>query len=352
MGDKEARNQGDPRFVPEVVLGDRAVGPGRPCYIIAEAGVNHFGSLDKAKRLVDAAVAAGCDALKIQVFDTNSLVSSVAPEWRERLRPKELSWDDVMAVRDHCLGQGITFCATAHDQTSLDALAQLEPPFYKIGSGEIGNWDFIQRIGGLGRPVVLSTGMYTQADVGRALEALSAGGCRQVVLLHCVTRYPARPEELNLRAIETLSRTHRVPVGYSDHTEGYHLCLAAAALGAVVLEKHISLDFNVPDAQDWKVSLDPAGLKEMVAQIRQIEAALGDGVKKPAPAEAESLAWARKSLVAAFDLPAGTMLDLDMLAARRPGTGIPPSDMDRLLGRRLKHPVAADTPLKWEDLES
>jgi len=306
--------------------------------------------MEKAFALVDAAVDAGCDAFKIQVFNTEALISRVAEEWRQRMRSKQLSHQDITSIRDYCRERSILFFATGHDQVSVDFLHEMDIPFFKIGSGEVKNWPFMRYIGGLGRPVVLSTGMYTLHDVELAIESLKSGGCKEVVVLHCVTRYPATPDEINLKAMDTLAESFQIPVGYSDHTEGFHICLAAVARGACLIEKHISLDFNVPNAQDWKVSLDPDGLKEMVRQIREIEDSLGDGTKEIRPRERESISWARKSLVAVRDLEAGAVLTEELLIARRPGTGIAPSELGLVVGLPLVQPLSIDEPLTWSHL--
>ncbi|MEW5724308.1 MAG: N-acetylneuraminate synthase family protein, partial [Thermodesulfobacteriota bacterium] len=246
--------------------------------------------------------------------------------------------------------QGLTFVATAHEESSLGFLDELEVPVYKIGSGEVANWPFLKAVARRGKPVILSTGMYTLDQIGRAVECFAEAGNPDLAVLHCVTRYPTPSAEVNLRAMETIAAKWNVIVGYSDHTAGYHFPLAAAALGARIIEKHISLDFDVPNAQDWKVSCGPDDLPLLVAQIREIEAGLGSGEKQPAQGEQESLLWARKSLVAARDIPAGAVVEASMLRAKRPGTGISPEEAGRVIGRVAKRDIVADELLSWEQL--
>lgn len=338
------------RFADRFFIGDRQVGAGQPCFVIAEAGVAHFGSLEKALQLVDLAAASGADAVKFQIFDAAEMIAGEALEWRERMKSRQLPYEEFCRIRDYCRDKGIMFMATAHDRPSLDYLVGLDVPAYKIGSGELGNWPFIRHIAGLGRPVILSTGMYNAEDVATALETIAATGNREVALLHCVTRYPVPPAEVNLCAMITMRERFRVVTGYSDHTAGRHFPLAAVALGAKVLEKHITLDFDVPNAQDWKVSCGPDDLSLLMDELREIELGLGDGRKVPSSGEQVSLNWARKSLVAAVAISAGEILREDMLVAKRPGTGIPPNEKDKVLGRRARQAISKDSLIAWDQI--
>jgi N-acetylneuraminate synthase/N,N'-diacetyllegionaminate synthase len=337
-------------FDRELTLAGRKVGDAGRVFVIAEAGVAHFGSLEKARGLVDLAVRAGADVVKFQVFRADDLVASAAPDWQSRLRRRELPPEAFREIRDYCVSAGIPFCATAHDEGSLDVLDELGVPFYKIGSGEVSNWKFVENVARRGKPVVLSTGMYTLDDVARAVDTVAAAGNPALALLHCVTRYPTNPSEANLLAMNTLRDRVGVVVGYSDHTTGFHVPLAAVALGARIVEKHITLDYDVPDAQDWKVSCGPADFPDFVRQMREIEAALGTGIKAPVASEAESLAWARKSLVAAVDIEEGARITDAMLRAKRPGTGISPADSDKVVGRTARERIAQDTLVRWDQI--
>jgi len=213
----------------------------------------------------------------------------------------------------------------------------------------VDNWPFIEEIAKKGKPVILSTGMYTQKQMEKVCEIFANANNPDLAILHCVTSYPTEPELVNLRAMDTISRLG-VITGYSDHTRGFHFPLAAAALGAAVIEKHITMDYDVPNAQDWKVSCGPDDLHLMVDQIRNIEAGLGTGVKKPNPAEEQSLAWARKSLAAAREIGEGEVIDEKMLTAKRPGSGISPADTQKTIGRKAAVSIKKDTLIKWEHL--
>ncbi len=228
---------------------------------------------------------------------------------------RELPYEAFQHIAAYSRQKGIAFFATAHDGPSLEFLESLNPPAYKIGSGEVYNWDFIARAAAKGKPLIVSTGMYDWAAVDELARCLQGAGNPEVVVLHCVTQYPTPPAEVNLRAMDALRQRLGCLVGYSDHTKGFHICLAAVARGACLLEKHISLDFNLPDAQDWKVSCGPHDLAEMISQMREVEQSLGVEEKFASPGEQASLQWARKSLVAARELPAGTVLEEAMLVA-------------------------------------
>lgn len=338
------------RFVDRFWIGDRMVGGDAPCFVIAEAGVSHFGSLDKAFRLVDMSVTAGADAVKFQIFDVNAMIAEVSSDWRKRMSSRQLPYEDFRRIRDYCQERGILFMATAHDEPSLDYLATLDVPAYKIGSGELSNWDFLAKTARLGKPLIFSTGMYTEADIASALGAVAKTGNREVAVLHCVTRYPTPPEEVNLRAMLTIRDRFDVVAGYSDHTAGRHIPLASVALGAQILEKHITLEFDIPNAQDWKVSCGPEDLPLLVQELRDIEKSLGHGRKEPVAGELASRDWARKSLVAADTIPAGTELTAELLSAKRPGTGIPPSEIEKVLGRHTCQEVERGTLITWDQL--
>jgi N,N'-diacetyllegionaminate synthase len=333
-------------------IAGKPIGAQHPCFVIAEAGVNHFGSLEKALALVDLAVRAKADAVKFQHFKTDSLVGPGAPEWRERLRGKELADSAILRIRDHADRCGITFLCTGHDEESLEFLDKVvDIPALKIGSGEVGNWPWLKVIARRGKPIILSTGMYRIEDVKAALRAIADGGERRLALLHCVTSYPTPPKDANLSAMAQLRELFEGPVGYSDHTVGIAVPLAAVALGARIIEKHITLDRDVPNAQDWKVSCDANSFPLFVAEIREIEAALGGNKKAPTEDELRSIAWARKSLAARLDIPAGTVLTEAHLIAQRPGNGIPPSAVGSLIGRKTRAVLVAGAQLSYEMLD-
>ncbi|SHK37340.1 N-acetylneuraminate synthase [Desulfatibacillum alkenivorans DSM 16219] len=336
-------------FANQFEIDGRPVGAGCPVYIIAEAGVAHFGSLKKAYDLVDLAVEAGADAVKFQVFQARKLISSASREWIDRLSSRELPYDSFVKIAQYCREKCITFFATAHDEPSLDFLDSLETPVYKIGSGEVENWPFIRKVAQKGKPVILSTGMYTEEQMQEAVDIFAKAGNPQLAVLHCVTAYPTAPRLINLRAIKAI-QDMGVIAGYSDHTMGYHIPLAAVAMGAAVIEKHITLDYDVPNAQDWKVSCGPDDLHLFVEQVREVEESLGSGAKSPNKAEKQSLAWARKSIVSACAISAGQCITEDMLVCKRPGTGISPAEFEKVLGREAAVDIREDELITWEQL--
>jgi N-acetylneuraminate synthase len=350
------------REVPCIEIAGRKIGPSHPCFIIAEAGVNHNGNLDLALKLVDAAAAAGADAVKFQTFKADRLVTKDAPKagyqiratgdagtQYEMLRRLELTEEDHRALTAHCESRGVLFLSTPFDEGSCDFLESLGLPAFKLPSGELTNLPFLAHVAGKGKPVILSTGMATLQEVDAAVETLARSGNNQLVLLQCVSEYPADPAEANLRAMASMRSSFGFPVGFSDHTPGMAAAITAAALGACVVEKHLTLDREMP-GPDHRASLEPAELAEMVRGIRVAESALGDGEKRPGAGEETTALAARKSLVAACDISAGTVLGPEHIAAKRPGTGIPPGMRERLLGRKMRVAVPSGTLFEWEML--
>lgn len=333
-----------------------------PVFIIAEAGVNHNGSLDIAFELVDAAKEAGADAVKFQTFRAESLATSSAHKaaYQERttdtsetqfqmLKRLELDADAHGKLIVHCREVGIQFLSSPFDMESADLLEKLDVPLFKIPSGEITNLPYIGHIGGKGRPIILSTGMATLGEVEDAVKILRDSNAKDITLLHCVTEYPAPYDEINLRAMHTLSTAFRLPVGYSDHTSGIEIAVAAVALGATVIEKHFTLDRNLP-GPDHAASLEPSELKQMVSSIRHVEAALGNGIKEPAKCELPNISVARKSLVASRPLRAGQQIGAEDLAIKRPGNGIPPRQQQDIVGRTLRSDIQKDELFRWDHL--
>jgi N,N'-diacetyllegionaminate synthase len=327
----------------------RPVGEGAPVYIIAEAGVAHFGSEEKALRLVDLAASAGVDAVKFQIFDVKAMISAESAEWRERLGSRQLPYAAFRRIQAYCREKGLTFFATAHDEPSLDYLTSLNVPAYKVGSGEVGNWPFLAKVASRGKPLIFSTGMYLQDQVAEALQAVAETGNRDVAVLHCVTDYPAAPSDIALGNVALIRDRFQVITGYSDHSAGWHIPLAAVAMGASVVEKHITLDYNVPNAQDWKVSCGPDNLAAFVSQVRDIEAAVTSRPDGPAANELRSMLWASKSLVTRRAIATGEAIQADDLVAKRPGGGIPPSRMSEVVGRVATKPLDNDVVIKPED---
>ncbi len=315
--------------------------------IIAEAGVNHNGDMELAKKLIDVAAEAGADLVKFQTFNADRLVTHIAKKadyqkkstdgnesQQEMLRRLELNREMHNELIAHCALRNISFFSTGFDIESVDLLVSLGQYQFKIPSGEINNLPYLRHIGQLGKPVILSTGLATLGDIEAALGVLEQAGTSHtnLTLLHCTTEYPTPMTEVNLRAMQSLHSAFGVAVGYSDHTQGIEVAIAAVALGATVIEKHFTLDRNLP-GPDHKASLEPAELKAMVTAIRNIEVALGDGIKRLTPGEAKNKPVARKSLVASKLIKAGELFSAQNVTAKRPGTGISPMRWDEIIGQ-------------------
>lgn len=337
-------------------MNNRAARRNARCFIIAEAGVNHNGKIELAEKLVDTAKSAGADAVKFQTFRADSLVSVGAPlaEYQrgrsggssqlEMIRALELSEQDHKLLLKRCARAGIEFMSTPFDEESADMLARLGVKRFKAPSGEITNKRLLEHLAAKGKPLILSTGMSTLAEVKRAVGWILKKRRVPLTVLHCVTEYPAPASQVNLRAMDTLRDALRLPIGYSDHTLGADIAVAAAARGAVVLEKHLTLDRSLP-GPDHAASLEPDEFARMVTAIRLVESALGDGVKRPAPCELKNIFVARRGLVAARDLPRGHRLAKGDVSAKRPATGLAPELIDRVAGKTLRRALRRDEPL-------
>ncbi len=323
-------------------------------FIIAEIGVNHNGSLLMARKLVDSAKKCGADAVKFQTFTAGSLVtrSAVKAAYQKRrtsssesqyemLKKLELSREAHMALKKHCMKRGIEFLSSAFDEDGTDFLYGIGMRRFKIPSGEITNLPFLRHIARKKCPIILSTGMSTMKEVAEALDIIYSAGNRNVTLLHCVTEYPAPHAEINLMAMLSMKKQFKVEAGYSDHTVGIEIPIAAVALGAKVIEKHFTLDKNLP-GPDHKASASPAEFAGMVAAIRNVEKALGDGVKKPARCEIKNICVARKSIVAACPIMKGELFSASNLRIKRPGTGISPMGIGAVIGKKAKRNFNTD----------
>ncbi len=345
------------RPLPTVEIAGRKIGPGQPCFVIAEAGVNHNGDVSLAHKLVDVAADAGADAVKFQTFDPKKLASSAATmaEYQQRNTGKNesqaamlerlvLPRDAHEALMRHAAERGILFLSTPFDEGSADFLNAMGLPAFKIPSGELTNHPFIAHVARMGRTMLVSSGMANQLEVAQALDVIAQNSNPPVALFHCVTSYPAAPADTNLRAINTMRAGFGVPVGLSDHSAGDTIMLAAVARGAQLVEKHFTLDRTM-EGPDHKASLEPAELKAMIQGIRTIEAALGDGVKAPRPAELPLIPIVRKSLHSTRRLEAGAVLKRDDVIALRPGTGLAPHRLETLIGRTLSKPIGSFEPL-------
>lgn len=315
-------------------------------YIIAEAGDNHNGDFNTALKLVDVAKRAGADCVKFQTFVTEEIISKYAEmaEYQkkntgkeesqfEMVKRLELSFDEFRKIKEYCDRGGIQFLSTPFDLKSVDFLNELGVPFFKIPSGEITNYPYLIKIAHTGKPVVMSTGMCEPDEILAAINVLEKNGSGEITLLHCNTEYPTPLKDVNLYAMRTMKKMFGKKVGYSDHTKGIEVPVAAVALGACVIEKHFTLDKNMP-GPDHKASLEPDELGRMVKNIRNIEIALGDGVKRVSESERKNIAIARKSIVARRNIQEGEILTEENLAVKRPGTGINPMQWMEVLGTR------------------
>ena len=329
-------------------------------YIIAEAGVNHNGQLDLALKLCDAAKEAGVDCVKFQTWQTEKIVTRKAEKATyqsentndaeesqfDMLKKLELSYEDFRLVQEHCNKIGIDFLSTPDEEYSLAFLMnELHLPLIKIGSGEVTNIPYLRQMASYHKPIILSTGMATLAQVAMAYDTLIAAGAPSVSLLHCTTNYPCPKNEVNLRAMQTMKEAFKCPVGYSDHTMGTEIPIAAVAMGAEIIEKHFTLDRNM-DGPDHKASLEPHELKYMVACIRNIEVALGDGIKRPNPSEVEISKVVLKSIVAKVPINKGETLTANNMTIKRAGSGIPAAHWDMIVGTKALHDYDIDEPIK------
>lgn len=313
-------------------------------FIIAEAGDNHNGNFDLALQLVDKAAEAGADCVKFQTFVTENVISKFAEKadyqkqttgenesQYEMVKKLELSFEQFRLIQKYCQEKNIMFLSTPFDLDSIDFLEEIQIPFWKIPSGEITNLPYLEKIAKTGKDIIMSTGMCTMEEIEAALSVLREHGAGKITLLHCNTEYPTPFEDVNLRAMQEMKKAFGVSVGYSDHTVGIAVPIAAAAMGASVIEKHFTLDKNM-EGPDHRASLEPEELKQMVRSIRNIERAMGSGKKQPSPSEQKNISIARKSIVAKRKIKQGEQLTEDNLYIKRPGNGISPMRWYEIIG--------------------
>ena len=332
--------------------------------IIAEAGVNHNGSINRAKEMIEVAAQAGADFVKFQTFRAEALVTryAVKAKYQENLtdsnesqfgmiKKLELDLNAHQILIQHCKKQNIGFLSTPFDHESIDLLSHLNIPFYKIPSGEITNLPYLRHIGSIRKPIIMSTGMSTIDEVNDALKILLEAGAKKdkITILHCNTEYPTPIEDVNLNAMLTIREKTGVQVGYSDHTLGIEVPIAAVALGAKIIEKHFTLDRNLPGPDHFS-SLDPDQLKSMIISIRNIEKCMGNGEKKPTKSELQNISIARKSIVAKKPIKKGEKFSVNNLTIKRPGTGINPMDWDRILDKKSKNNYNIDDLISDKDI--
>lgn len=337
-------------------------------FIIAEAGVNHNGSIESALKLVDAAKEAGADAVKFQTFKAEKLATRNAPKAKyqventgpaesqfDMLKKLELSFPQHKELMAYCKEREILFLSTPFDEESADMLDDLGMIIFKVPSGEITNKPLLQHIAAKCKPIILSTGMSYLGEVEKAIGWINEIWDKlddrpQLSLLHCVSNYPAAVEDTNLSAINTMQKAFGLPVGYSDHTIGIEIPIAAVAIGAEIIEKHFTLDRHMK-GPDHKASLEPDEMKKMVKAIRNVERAMGDGIKRPVKNEENTINVARKSLVAVRDIRLGNTISTDDIAIKRPGDGIPPEFKDMVVNMQAQRDIPADSVIRWEDLK-
>lgn len=364
------------KSIKKIRLGNRTIGYGEPVFIIAEAGVNHNGELEKTLRLVDIAANAGADAVKFQTFRAEQVVvesaemaeyqkknigegSAIWRSQREMLRELELKEEFYPALIEHAKEREIVFFSTSHGgRASVDFLESLGVPLYKVGSGDLTNYILLERLAWTRKPIILSTGMATMEEVKDAVRVLRERGVEDLVVLHTTTNYPCPPGEVNLSAMVRMINELDAVVGYSDHTEGQEAGILAASLGMAVYERHFTIDKSLP-GPDHVASDSPEELKQKIAAVRAITPSsvtpspvlMGSDEKKPTKSELVMLPLVRRSIVAARDLEAGRVLEKSDLEAKRPGDGVSPTEFEKFIGRKLKQAVPADHQLRFEDLE-
>ena len=349
------------RAASRIRIGRRTIGDGRPCFVIAEGGVNHNGRLDLALKLVDAASEAGADAIKFQAFDPELLVTARAVRAPYQRRAGETSQLDMLRslvlppaaltrLARRARARGLAFLVTPFDERSLDAVVDVGVRAIKLGSGEVTNIPMLRAASRTGLPVMLSTGLSTFDDIDTAVQTCRRAGCRALMLFHCVSAYPAPLSEMNVRAIAAMTARYRVPVGLSDHSAGVAASAAAVALGACSIEKHLTTNKRLA-GPDHAASLDQREFHELVRIVREVESTLGDGAKRCMPAERPNLHHVRRSCVAATAIASGQRIRARDLVMKRPETGIPSSDVDRVIGRRARRDLHPDDILQWHLLE-
>jgi len=345
----------------KIRIGDRYVGDGEPAYIIAEIGSNFDGNLEQARKLIDLAREVGADATKFQSFLPEKIIAkkgfqtktSFQAKWgkpvydtyADSMLPREWHWE----IAEYCRGKGIHFLSSPYDKEAVDLLDEIGVPAFKIGSGDITYLCLVEYIARKGKPVILGTGASSMGEIEEAVNTIRATGNQDIILLQCVTNYPSPIEYANIKAMVTLREAFQVLVGYSDHSPGSIVPLGAVALGACVIEKHLTFD-KKRKGPDHPYAMDVPEMAAMTRDIRSLEAALGSPVKQLTPVEAETVIIQRRSLFARIDIPAGATITLEMIAPLRPATGIEPKYIDSVIGRKAKVDIAEGEPITWEKI--
>ncbi len=338
-----------------IKIGDKWIGEDEPCYFIVEAGSNHNGDFEIAKKMIDVSVEAGADAVKLQIFKAEKLYSKYTPAF-DYLKEKN-TYDLIKSIEtprewigklaEYCKGKNIDFLASPFDFQAVDDIDPYVPAF-KIASFEIVDLELIKYAASRKKPMIISTGMANLGEIEDAVNAVRSQGNDDIILLHCNSMYPTPPDIVNLKAMDTMKKAIQVPVGFSDHTEGIHIPISAVSLGACMVEKHFTLDRNM-DGPDHSFAIEPDELKSLIQQIRHIESARGTGIKDKSEAESgEMYEKARRSIHALVDIPKGTEIKREMLTTKRPGYGIKPKFMDRIVGRTATKDIREDEWITWE----
>lgn len=341
-------------------LNGSIVGKGHPCYIIAEVGSNHNRKLDEAKKLIDVAKAAGCNAVKFQSYTADGIYSVYTPrisEMEGRSKKNETPYDLIKRVempvewhptlKAYCDQVGITFCSTPFDESMVDVLESVAVPFYKIASYEITHYPLLRKIARTGKPILLSTGNSGLDDIERAVNLIDKEGLHEYALLHCVSQYPAKYHDINLRCLLTLETAFNCVVGFSDHTEDYLSSAAAVSLGASIVEKHITLNKKC-SGPDHSFSLEPDELEEFVRAVRKTEVLLGSSIKRVRDSEEENHRIGRRSIIAAKDIKAGEEITVEKIVIKRPALGLHPKFMDLVIGKKARKDIPKDMWITWE----
>jgi N,N'-diacetyllegionaminate synthase len=344
-------------------IGNKVIGDGHPAFIIAEAGVNHNGDINLAKELVDKAVFAGVDAVKFQTFKTEKLVTGYAEmaEYQKEnigssdsqfnmLKKLELSYENFIELKEYCKHKEIMFLSTPFDFESADFLESIGMKAFKISSADLTNIPLLKHIAKFNKPIILSSGMATLSEIEEALSAIYSLGNKEVAVLHCTSNYPAKLQSVNLNVMNTIKNAFKVVSGYSDHTKGITVPIAATAMGGNIIEKHFTLDKTM-EGPDHKASLSPVELKDMVMAIRDVEMALGTGIKMYNPSEVDTMKAARKSIVVSRDIKAGEIIDLTDLDYKRPGTGLSPKFYVDILGKKINRDIKMDEQIALNMIE-
>ena len=331
-----------------IQIGKRRVGDGKPTLVIAEAGINHNGKISAAVRLVQAAARQGADTIKFQIFKTEEFCSE-SSEYFDLFKSVELTEDEWREVADCASNSGIMFSASVFGEYSANLLAELGAPAFKIASGDITHLPLLRHVAKKKRPIILSTGMSGHKEVEQAVRTIREAGNGKIILMHCVSEYPADETAMNLKAIQTMKEAFDVPVGFSDHSKGGFIAPIAVAVGANLIEKHFTLDKDLP-GPDHKLSIEPGELKQMIREIRMVEAALGDGRKKPTINESEAMRTVRRSIAASKPIRNGDTIAIDSLKIVRPGNGLDPRMIDEVVGKTAKRGISKDEVLRRDDI--